>query len=53
MAVEGGSVLEQIGVIFNKCPLEIKIRIFSWIWYGMILMLGRVVLVDDWLGWTS
>ena len=27
--------------------------IVSWIWYGMILMLGRVVLVGDWLGWTS
>ena len=27
--------------------------LFSWIWHGMILAFGSVVLVGDWLGLTS
>ena len=36
----------------HSCHFPLSV-VFLWIWYGMILAFGRVVLVDDWLGWTS
>ena len=44
---------DQLVLIYSSnIPLAI-LYIISWIWYGMILAFGRVVLTGDWLGLTS
>ena len=47
--------ISQCGIYYSSDGFGggIHLLTFLWIWYGMISVFGRVVLVDDWLGWTS